>query len=698
MSNQLPTPRERSSGLWAYNIRILLGNSYWLIITPIAAAQLVLFWNMAVVSMSSPARSAGTVELVAPVLAAFLCAHALAPEQGSTDELIFVRPVSIERILILRVVAIFAFILLALSPVLTLYQLRVGAFPLAMTLLATLPSMLLLSMLALGVASAVRQPLLGFAAAGAYWALDLVTRGYLNPIVSLQTYSGWLSGLPFSEVWAVNKLVLVGLAGLLYFWVRSMLGRPAAPLRLRVVAARSVLAVAIVFVYLATGAGYKLAYGLHREKDLDSHAHIWYQTQFGSYGPLPVPGLFGPAFALYLDAATGAAPTRGQILGSGATQADVSRLRSLQQRYPNSIWADNAQLLIALEALARPASRPIVLIAYEAGKKKPSRQVIGDDLDAARVEFEALVDRYPNSPFAPFALSKLAGIGLATLDLDLAISAYERLVQRYPQAAETLQAATDLSTYYLNTGEPEHALKAADLAASLSPWDVQAEALLAAARAAESAGKAEIARDRYTRARAAASTALDRAIRGKRSPKHLPKGQLFERANAVIATSKRALSGDIQPPTGLAAEIPHVTGSIRVAVSGATATRVALGTVPDATGFPSPFVSGTALSAAPGPDGNFAFTSVPARRYHVLAIALSVPRDKVTWSAVFSPPFLPIEVRGPSVEMPPISVSLAPQRVERQSSRAGRNATVRSRGRISGSGGRTRRGGGGSHR
>ncbi|MCJ7751399.1 MAG: hypothetical protein MUQ65_09950 [Armatimonadetes bacterium] len=685
MNDQLSTTPPRSPGLWAYNIRILLGNSYWLIITPLAAAQLVLFWNMAVVSMSSPQRAVGTVELVAPILAAFLCAHALAPEQGKVGELVFVRPVSIERVLVLRIVAVFAFVLLSMCPVLILYHLRIEAFPLGTTVLAALPSMLLLSVLALGIASAVHHPLLGFAAAGAFWVVDLLTNGALNPLMSLQSYAGTVSGSPFSEMWVANKLVLLGLAALLYLWIRSMLGRPAAPLRFRVVAARSVLALAIVFAYVVTGAGVRLGYGLHRESQMGPRAHLWYQTQFSSYGPVPVGRLFGPAFSIYVNAAAGAA-VNGASLGSGASSVDVSRLRLLQERYPNSIWADNAQLLIALNALAQPAVRPTIVISYQAGRGEPSVKVSGDDLNGGRAEFEALVERYPDSPFAPFALSQLAVIGLSTLDLESAISANRRLLERYPEAPEAGLAGADLSAYHLNAGEPDRALQAADVAAGLAPWDVRADALFAAARAAQTAGKLDVARDRYARAREAASDAGERAIRGERSPSHLAKDQLFERVNAVIAASTRALAGRMEPRLAPAAETSCVTGRVVLDVSGATAVRVALGRAPDATGLPSPFVPGPAVAASAGPDGAFVLASVSPGPYQVLAIALSVPREKVTWSPVVSPPSLPVEVRGASVEIPPVRVGLTSLEVRLQRPAASRDATARSRrgGRDSG--------------
>lgn len=657
MNEHRPPPR--SPGLWAYNIRILLGNSYWLIITPLAAAQLVLFWNMAVMSMSTLSRAAGSVELVAPILAAFLCAHALAPEQGKVGELVFVRPVSIERILILRIAAVFAFVLVAMSPIFILYHVRVDAFPLGTTLLAAVPSMLFLSLLALGISSAVHHPLLGFALAAGFWVVDLATGGALNPLTSLQSYAGSVSGRPLSEIWVVNKLVLVGLSGVLYLWVRSMLGRPAAPLRFRVVAARSVLAAGVVIVYIATGAGFKVWYGLNREGEMGARSHLWYQRQFSAYGPVPVGRLFGPALPIYLKAAAGTAAANGAAARSGASNADVSRLRMLQERYPESIWADNAQLLIALSALTRRADRPTVVVSCQAGREEPSVRVLDRDLDGARAEFEALVERYPESPFAPFALSQIATIGASTLDFESAISANTRLVERYPEAPEAGVAGVDLSAYYLTSGEPERALEAADIAAGLAPWDVRADALLAAARAAEMAGKAEVARDRYARAREAAAEAGERAVRGEKSPSHLAKGQIFERIDAVTAASARAAAGGLEAPPARSAATFGVTGRLVLDDSGAMVIRAALGRVVDAADLPSPFVAGPAVAVSPNPEGSFVFPAVSAGTYEVFAAALSVPSEKAAWSPEVSPPSLPVEVGEAPLELAPIRAGLA---------------------------------------
>ena len=66
--------------LLRYNFGIVWGHTPWLLIIPVAASMLVLFWNMAMASMFTPSKVAQTTEGLAPILAAFLCAHLLGVE------------------------------------------------------------------------------------------------------------------------------------------------------------------------------------------------------------------------------------------------------------------------------------------------------------------------------------------------------------------------------------------------------------------------------------------------------------------------------------------------------------------------------------------------------------------------------------------------------------------------------------------
>ncbi len=668
-------PRKPATGgsqgsLWAYNIRILLANSYWLIVTPVATAQLVLFWNMAVVSGSEVTSTVETIELLAALLGAFLCAHALVPEQGKVGELVFVRPVSLERVLVLRIAAIFAFVLIVVSPVLYFYSAKIDSFPLAAALLAALPPMLFLSVLALASASVLRHPLFGFAVAGAFWVLDLATSGYYNAIVSLHSFSDALANRPMSDLWLVNKLVLIGLAAVIYLWLRSRLGQPIAPRRWRAVARRSVVVLVIAVAYFGVGAGYKVLYGMRHEGELGTRTRMWYQLQFSGYGPLPLARLFGPAFPLYVqaDLATGGMGL-GEMNRPVVAPVDVVRLQELLARYPRSIWADNAQLEIARHALREPTADVGLLIGRVAGRSDTVQRLLEMNLAASSRGFQTLVERYPDSPFGPLALSQLAAIALSELDFPLAIRSYERLIRDYPQAPDAYAAGLKLNRYYLANGQPDRALVAADIAADVGAWDVRADALLAAGHAAQAAGEEGVARERYEQAREAAKRAADRSIAGARSPSRLNKAEMFAAANAVIAACDRALAGKLssQPasrPTGSASS---ATGRVLLGDRPAAQAKVALGS-PDENGLPSPFSGvppggrgGSAVvSATTDTSGRFVIEDLPQGPYLGLAVFARLPRPQTAKGHRLGALALPIMVDRASLDLGDISVVVTP--------------------------------------
>jgi tetratricopeptide (TPR) repeat protein len=634
--------------LWAYNIRILLGNTYWLIVTPLAAAQLVVFWNMATATSLTAARATLTMETVAAILAAFLCAHALAPEQDGVGELVFVRPVSVERVLLLRLGAIFAFVLIVLVPGLIVYKLVVHSFSIWLALLGSLPSMLLLSALAMAVASATRQPLLGLATAGGFWAIDLAVGSYFNPLVSLHGLASYLDGRAMGEQWVANKLVLVALGALLYLWTRSALGRPAAPRKARVIL-KSLLAVAAVLAcYVATGAVYKVAYGIRHEREMGLQARLWYQQQFGGYGPLPVARLLGPAFALYLEAQGPGASGMGWGGGNAVFgRTDVGRLRRLVREYPDSMWADNAQLDIAVFTSRGPAAAPWLAISCQEGRPEPERRLIEENVEAAAAEFEALAERYPRSPFAPLALAQRAEGALRLLDFEMARSTYEQLVRDYPDAKEAYRAGVALSALYLWEGKVAEALEAANVAVKVATWDTKADALLAAARATQQQGQREEARGLYQSAWKAAEAAKAKNVENEKSPTGLSKLLVFERGDAVIAASRDALATDLAPRPGPSSAGVPVSGRVVRGERGVPGVRVALGASPDAFGFPSPFLAGPAYESATDQEGAYRLASVAAGEYRVLALAFPVRHGESQWGVEGIS--LPVRVAGAPV-------------------------------------------------
>ncbi len=658
MSSHTPAAQTRKhSSIWAYNARILIGNTYWLIVAPIAATQIVLFWSMATAVAVSAPRAAQTIELLAPILCAFLCSHALAPEERGVGELVFVRPVSIEKVLLLRLCIIFAFVLAVLAPVFSVFTAKAPAFSPGLTILAAVPSVLALSVLAMTVASLMRNPMLGFAAAGVFWALDVLVGGYFNPLVTLHGYAGFLAGREMSELWKLNKGILVLIAGLLYVWHRRILTRPPAPRRWTAAVRAGAAIVLLLVTYVASGAVLKVTYGMRHEHELKHRTRMWYQQQFRGYGPIPVAWMFGPAFVQYVQAELDRdrpLAERGEGL---LTQVDIASMSRIVERYPHSAWADNAQFEIATHAGRQQLREPWILLASGQRGERLATILIGDDIESAAREYQLLAKRYPGSPLAPVALEEQAAIGLRLLDFETARGAYEQLIADYPDAPESCEAGLALAVLYLRSGTPEGALRAADVAARAAPWDRKAQALVLSGRAAHRAGDSTAARERYQRALSAARDTIERSTRGDKTPSRIPKAEVFTTNNAVIAEAESALAGRMRPlPRPLTTG--HVRG--RVLVDGVTArpVRVALGARPSAEGLPSPFAEGPGVTGEVEHDGSFDLPAVPSGRYDVIACALRGPHGAPRWQ--LSGPVPPIDIAQGEFELPLLTVTPRP--------------------------------------
>jgi hypothetical protein len=266
------------------------------------------------------------------------------------------------------------------------------------------------------------------------------------------------------------------------------------------------------------------------------------------------------------------------------------------------------------------------------------------------------VDRYPESPFAPLALAQRAAIELRVLDFPVARGSFEQLLETGARGPEMLEAGMSMSAVYLREGASEQALRAAETAAGAAPWDRRAEALLAAARAVHQSGDAAGARERYQNARGAAESAVERAIRGEKTPSSIAKSALFERMNAVMRACDRFLDGRGQPPPTLPRGT-KVSGHIGVPDFGMSPVRVAIGRVHTAGGLPSPFLEGPAVSVAADDEGAFRLEGVPPGLYHTAAIAAQVPADCPDLTFAQFP--LPLRIGEAPVEIPPVAISAA---------------------------------------
>src|ERR1041385_4870782 len=92
--------------LFRYNFRVLMFNNWLLLAFPLAVSQLTVFWNILTRAPSTfgPDLPAQSVEMITPLLAAFLGAHLLSAEYRSRIGAVLAsRPVNIGRIVVLQI-------------------------------------------------------------------------------------------------------------------------------------------------------------------------------------------------------------------------------------------------------------------------------------------------------------------------------------------------------------------------------------------------------------------------------------------------------------------------------------------------------------------------------------------------------------------------------------------------------------------
>src|SRR5579871_1630857 len=208
-----------SGALLRYNFRVVMFNNWWLLVFPLAASQVTVFWNL-ITQKYSPALPVQTVEMVSPLVAAFLSAHVLSAEYPSRIGAILAsKPVHLGRVVLMRLAAVLALVwaLGALSLVAYFFGFP-GAMPLSSVVraaLASVPSTLFLALFALTFATLFRHPLAGFGVAMLYWALDLPPGPPIQPYLSLRSLT---SALAFQEdpgpgtltgSWWIAKIVLL---------------------------------------------------------------------------------------------------------------------------------------------------------------------------------------------------------------------------------------------------------------------------------------------------------------------------------------------------------------------------------------------------------------------------------------------------------------------------------------------------------
>lgn len=425
--------------LWRYNFSILIGGGYWILVLPVAASQVVTLWMMALSGDFSQPMATLIAELMTPILGAFLAAHALAPEYRSgVGAVLACKPVSLHRVVTLRVGLALLTALLLTS--ITLGVCNFGLKPIEMgpALLAAIPPLWFLSLLALTAATLFRSSLGGFAVAAAVWVVDLALGYSVNPFFSSRGLHAVTMNEPLSDLWAIGKGVLL-VAGtvLLFVHHRMMVRLCRAPERkdvIRLVAT----AAGVALFYCVSGAVANLSYAYAHRGSLLGGDSRWIRKQLAAYGPLPVARLFGPALAAFVEEP----PVSSE--GEGTQTARIKRLEQALQRWPKDIWAQE--------------------IAFELGKE----QETPDPPASVRAYFK-VADQYPDSPLAPLALTRIFRAESEAVAPLERLTAARRTLADYPSRQEAERAAEYLLNQDAQTVNLDERTRAAQIATRCAP-------------------------------------------------------------------------------------------------------------------------------------------------------------------------------------------------------------------------------------
>jgi len=422
--------------LFRYNFRVLMANNWWLPVLPVAASQLTVFWNI-ITQPFSPALPARSLEMITPLLAAFLAAHLLSAEYGAgMGAILASKPVHIGKIVLRRLAVAMAAVWALAALSLAAYWYGMEPYDVPSVAAAGAASSLYLAMLALTFATWLRSPLAGFGVAAVVWATDLPYGPPMNPYLSLSTLSFTLqppdvaSGAVLPGSWWAAKVVLLVATAALYRVHGRLLFRLGSPLTQRERRRAMGAAAAVLALTVISGAAVKVAYGYARRGALEPDDGTWFRRQFAAYGPIPVASLFGGAFRRYVGAipSTWRIQQEGEADRWGATEEHVRDLREVVERMPRSVWAPSAS-----EMLAR--------------------------IDTAHAEehLRRVVERYPRSPLVPGALHRLARIAADDGRVDLARDAYLELLRRRPRSRYRSEAHRYLTNLHWERGEFDEA-------------------------------------------------------------------------------------------------------------------------------------------------------------------------------------------------------------------------------------------------
>lgn len=379
--------------LLRYNFRALMYGNWWLIVFPVAASQLVVFWNLVTLRFEEwlPAHA---VETVSPLLAAFLCAHVLSAEYRSgVGAILASKPVHIGKIVAVRMSVALGLVwaLACLSLVAFYYGWQ--PYPMAPAAVAVVPSTLFAGLLALTFATMFRNPWAGFATAVLWWSMDRPPGPLINPFLSLRSYSASIvpdtvhQTAVFTQYAWQPKLVLLVLSVALYLQHRRLVFSLGSGHTTRLRRRAVVWTLLLPVLYALSGATIKVGYlYTHRGRLLPDDT-AWIRTQLSSFGPIPVARLFGSPFSAYVgDIANTwrlAAGDEADVYGD--TVRHRNEVAELVRRGASSVWGSNLA-----ELHARLAGQ--------------TAQTPEDRIKLYRI----VVDKYPRGPHASAAYVRIA--------------------------------------------------------------------------------------------------------------------------------------------------------------------------------------------------------------------------------------------------------------------------------------------------
>ncbi len=400
-------------------------NNRWLVAFPLAVSQLTVFW-LVVTRRFSADLPTQCVELVTPLLGAFLGAHLLSAEYRSrVGALLACRPVNIGRIVVLRLLVVLALVWLLAMISLMAFTYGLQPFDLTKPILACIPSTLFLTMLALTFATLFRHSLAGFGVAAVYWALDLLPGPAVQPYMSLRTLTSYFAVYEFPDqqtfvkAWWISKLLLLAGALVLYIVHSRVVFTLGSPLTAKRRRQAMIAAATLIIFYLVSGALLRIGYGYANRGKLTPNDVAWFRHQFAPYGPLPVASLFGSDFAHYLgDLGNPWRTPEGEDADiMGDTDKHRRELRAIVTRSPHSPWAASAA-----DALGRIE-----------GHRKNS---VEGNVNTYRL----IVDRYPDSPYVDYALRQAAHVYMDAARPAEAEATFAELLKRRPQSIYATEA------------------------------------------------------------------------------------------------------------------------------------------------------------------------------------------------------------------------------------------------------------------